>query len=88
MYSFLFVLLCLGPRSIAEEDFHLLLSRDVNKNIVVPKNINLSWQGLLLEKLWLRLLHQHSARGSQRTLPVVLLIWLARSQRFPYWTLA
>ena len=37
MCSFLFVLLCPGPRSTIEEDFHLVLSRGVNKNIVVPK---------------------------------------------------
>ena len=37
MCSFLFVLLCPGPRSTVEGDFHLVVSRDVNKNIVVPK---------------------------------------------------
>ena len=37
MCSFLFVLLCPGSRSTVEEDFHVALSRDVNKNIVVPK---------------------------------------------------
>lgn len=28
--------MCLGPRPSVEEDFHVALSRDVNKNIVVP----------------------------------------------------
>ena len=37
MCSFLFVLLCPGPWSTLEEDFHLVLSCNVSKNIVVPK---------------------------------------------------
>ena len=37
MCLFLFVLLCPGPRLTVEEDFRLVLSRNVNKNIVASK---------------------------------------------------
>ena len=36
IYSFPFVLFCLGSLPIVEKDFHTALSRNVNNNNVVP----------------------------------------------------